>query len=59
MFLFVCFFAYLVFYFYWGRVALQCCVSAVQQSESAVCIHTAPPSWISHPTLLGHPRALS
>ena len=38
-------------------------VSTVQQCESAVCIHTAPPSWTSLPPslshLLGHHRALS
>ena len=37
-------------------------VSAVQQRESPVCIHTSPPSWASYspqPTHLGHHRALS
>ena len=37
-------------------------VSAVQQSESALCIHVTPPSWPSlqlpHPTHLGHHRAV-
>ena len=34
-------------------------VSAVQQRDSAICIHTSPPSWASslHPTPLGHHRA--
>ena len=35
--------------FYWSIVALQCCVSAVQQNESAPCIHTFPPFWTSFP----------
>ena len=31
-------------------VALQCCfISAVLQSESAVCIHISSPFWISFP----------
>ena len=37
--------------------------SAVQQCESAICIHISPPSWTSlqplHPTPLGHHRTLS
>ena len=37
----------------WSIIALQCC-------ESAMCIHTSPPSWTSlprhHPTHLGHHR---
>ena len=35
--------------FYWSIVAVQCCVSAVQQNESAPCIHTFPPFWTSFP----------
>ena len=40
-------------------------VSAVQQSESAICVHISPPSRVSllplppRPTPLGHHRALS
>ena len=39
-------------------------VSAVEQSESSICIHISPLSWASlpstpHPTPLGHHRALS
>ena len=39
-------------------------VSAVQRSESTICIHISPPSWTSvppdpHPTPLGHHRAPS
>ena len=38
-------------------------VSAVQRSESAICIHKSPPSWVSlllsHLTLLSHHRAQS
>ena len=38
-------------------------ISAVQQCESAICIHISPPSWTSlpplHPTPPGHHRTLS
>ena len=35
-------------------------VSAVQQSESAICIHICPPSWISLPTPIpSHPSRSS
>ena len=44
-------------------VALPCCVYAVQQSESAMCIPIAPLSGTSltspHPTHLGHHTASS
>ena len=41
-------------FFYWGIIDLQCCVSAVQQSGSVVCIHTPlplepPPTSLSIP----------
>ena len=39
-------------------VGLQCCVSAVQQNESAMRIHVFP-SFFGFPSLLGHHRALS
>ena len=42
--------------FYWSIVALQRCVSAVQQSESAIRINISPLFWTSH---LGHHRAPS
>ena len=35
--------------FYWSIVAFQCCVSAVQQSESVMCIQVSPLVWISCP----------
>ena len=31
-----------VVFFCWSIVALQCCVSAIQQSASAMCIHIFP-----------------
>ena len=41
-------------------------ISALQGSESAVCLHISPPSWTSstphthtHPTTPGHHTALS
>ena len=37
------------FVFCWGIVALQCWVSAVQWSESTICIHISPLFWISFP----------
>ena len=44
--------------FYWNVIAYNVVIgSAVQRSESAVCIHISPLSWTScaaHPTLLGH-----
>ena len=43
--------------FYWSIIAIQCCVSAVQQSESAVRIHISP--FFGFPSHLGHHRALS
>ena len=35
--------------FYWSAVALQCCVSAAQQNESAPRTRTSPPFWTSFP----------
>ena len=67
----LCFNRYLnrdpIFYFIFIGVCLVCnivLVSAVQQSESTICIHTSPPSWTSvtptpHPTPLVHNRVLS
>ena len=43
--------------FYWTIVALQCCVSALQQSESVICIHISP--FFGFPSHLGHHRVLS
>ena len=40
------------FFFSWRIIALQSCVSAIQQCESAISIHMSPPSWASHPSRL-------
>ena len=47
------------FNFYWCRVALQCCVSTIQQSESVICIHIFLPPLFGFPFHLGHHRALN
>ena len=53
---------FLKFILNWRIIALQCCV-AVQPCESAISVHTSPPSWPSFPALpfhpLGHHRAWS
>ena len=45
----------------WSITALQCCVSAVQQCESVICVHISPPSQAStpHPTHTDYHRELS
>ena len=43
--------------FYWSMVALQCCISTVQQSKSGKCLHISPIFWIC--LLLGHHGALN
>ena len=47
-------------FYYWSIITLQRCVSALQQSESALCIHTSPssPASLSPPPfhLLSHHR---
>ena len=58
-------FLFLKFVFNWRTIALQhCVVSAIGQHESAVNVHTSPPSWCSlplpsppHPTPLGCHRS--
>ena len=65
--IFICFFFNMCPLFFFIGVYLLysfALVSAVQWSESAMCIHISPPSWtsLSHPTpspALGHPRAWS
>ena len=55
----------LLFFFNWGMTALQCCVNFCStMGESAFCIHTLPPSWVSllpgpPSSTPGHHRALS
>ena len=39
---------FLNYFLNWSVVALQCCfVSAVQPSESAICVHSSPLPWVS------------
>ena len=50
-FFFVCFLSKNIFNvfkinFYWDRVALQCLVSTVEHSDSAICIYVPPLFWI-------------
>ena len=43
--------------FYWSIVALQCCISTVQQNESLIHIHISP--FFGFPSHLGHHITLS
>ena len=52
-------YTYFYFYFFnWRTIALLCCISAVQQHELAVSMHTSPLSSFSL-TPRAHPRTLS
>ena len=42
------------YFFNWRIIALQCCVSATQQCESALSRHRSPPSGTSLPSLAPH-----
>ena len=48
------------FFFSWRIIALQLCVTAIHQHESATGIHMSPPSWTPLPyTSLSQPSRLS
>ena len=49
-------FLFLLINFYWFMVALQCCVSTVQQNESAIHVHICIPFGL--PSHSGHHRPL-
>ena len=53
---------FLLFFLYWNIIALPCCVSLCSTMKWISCMYTYNPSLFdssSHPTHLGHHRALS
>ena len=53
---------FLLFFLYWNIIALPCCVSLCSTMKWISCMYTYNPSLLdssSHPTHLGHHRALS